>query len=114
MTFLRVQAILYYMNVEKLEINFGDRVEQLLNEQGIKPGDFYKDIGIVPQAFYDWKKKDQIPYTTTALKVARYFGVTVEWLVTGEEDTPEQKRNKELHERLQQIAAYAAELASKP
>lgn len=104
------------MNVDKLKTNFGSRVEDLLNERRIKPGDFYKAIGIVPQAFYDWKKKDQVPYATTALKVARYFGVTVEYLIEGCTDNPLQakvfelqQKNKELADKLREIADKLAE-----
>lgn len=102
------------MNVDKLETNFGVRVEELLNERQIKPGNFYKDIGIVPQAFYDWKKKDQVPYATTALKIARYFGVSVEYLLTGNRDNPLQEKVEELQARIRQLAALANELAAKP
>ena len=102
------------MNIDKLETNFGVRVEELLDERQIKPGNFYKDIGIVPQAFYDWKKKDQVPYATTALKIARYFGVSVEYLLTGNRDNPLQEKVEELQARIRQLAALANELAAKP
>lgn len=102
------------MNIDKLETNFGVRVEELLNERQIKPGNFYKDIGIVPQAFYDWKKKDQVPYATTALKIARYFGVSVEYLLTGNRDNPLQEKVEELQARIRQLAALANELAARP
>lgn len=102
------------MNVDKLKINFGTRIEELLTERQIKNGDFYKAIGIVPQAFYDWKKKDQVPYATTALKIARYFGVSVEYLLTGNRDNPLQEKVEELQGRIRQLAALANELAAKP
>lgn len=92
------------------EPNFGDRVEQLLKKNNVKPFDFYRGIGIVPQAFYDWKKKGQIPNARSALKIARYFGVTVEYLVTGETTNPLQAKVDELHERLQKIQAYVNEI----
>ena len=102
------------MNVDKLKINFGTRVEELLAERQIKNGDFYKAIGIVPQAFYDWKKKDQVPYATTALKVAQYFGVSVEYLLTGNRDNPLQAKVEELQGRIRQLAALATKLAENP
>ena len=92
------------MNVEKLPINFGQRVETLLKEKQIKPSDFYKAIGIIPQAYYDWKKKGQIPYATTALKVAHFFGVTVEYLITGKDENPLQAKVNELQEKLREIS----------
>ena len=101
------------MNVDKLKVNFGSRVEELLNERQIKPGDFYKAIGIVPQAFYDWKKKDQVPYATTALKVARYFGVTVEYLIDGGIDNPLQAKVFELQQKNKKLADKLREIADK-
>lgn len=96
---------------DKLEKNFGLRVEELLKERDIKPGAFYEAIGIIPQAFYDWKKKSQVPYATTALKVAKYFGVTVEYLIEGTKENPLQEKvfelqrqNKELADKLREIA----------
>ena len=100
--------------MDKLEQNFGQRVEELLKERDIKPGDFYKAMGIVPQAFYDWKKKGQVPYATTAYKVAQCLGVTVEYLITGKNENPLQAKVEELQERLRKISSYAQELASKP
>ena len=102
------------MNVDKLKINFGTRVEQLMQERQIKPGDFYAGVGIVPQAFYDWKKKDQVPYATTALKIAQYFGVSVEYLLTGNRDNPLQAKVEELQGRIRQLAAMATKLAANP
>ena len=106
------------MNVDKLKTNFGLRVEELLQERNIKPRDFYDAIGIAPQAFYDWKKRDQVPYATTALKVAKFFGVTVEYLIEGTSDNPLQAKVDELQKRLRDIAGQlsgiAAEITSKP
>lgn len=100
-------------NVEKLKVNFGTRVEELMKERQIKPGDFYREMGIVPQAFYDWKKKDQVPYATTALKVARFFGVSVEYLITGIRDNPLQAKVEELQARLRAISELAHALSEK-
>ena len=91
-------------NVDKMPINFGTRVEELLTERNIKPGTFYEAIGIIPQAFYDWKNKGRIPFATTALKVARYFGVTVEYLITGENTNPLQAKVDELQAKNRELA----------
>ncbi len=93
--------------MNQLEKNFGLRVEELLQERNIKPIDFYGEIGIIPQNFYDWKKKGSIPNAATALKVARYFGVTIEYLLTGSTDNPLQEVVEELRERLRKIEAIS-------
>mgnify|MGYP002627502636 FL=1 len=97
-------------NIDKLKTNFGTRVEELMRERNVKPGDFYKAMGIVPQAFYDWKKKDQVPYATTALKVAKYFGVSVEYLIEGTLDNPLQKKVEELQGRIRDLAQELSDI----
>lgn len=87
------------------EMNFGLRVEKLMKEREVKPTEFYNAIGIVPQLFYDWKKKSTAPTTKTALRVASFFNVTVEYLLTGNTDNPLQKRVDELEGKLKQIQA---------
>ena len=97
-------------NIDKLKTNFGTRVEELMRERNVKHGDFYKAMGIVPQAFYDWKKKDQVPYATTALKVAKYFGVSVEYLIEGTLDNPLQKKVEELQGRIRDLAKELSDI----
>ena len=84
-------------------MNFGLRVEELMKERDVKPNDFYNAIGIVPQLFYDWKKKGTVPTTKTAFRVASFFNVTIEYLLTGSTDNPLQKRVDELESKLKQI-----------
>lgn len=96
--------------MENEEENFGTRVEKLMKEKQVKPFDFYRAMNIVPQAFYDWKKKGQVPSAKTALKVAHYFGVSVEYLVSGVETNPLVSKVEELQERLRKISAYVTEL----
>lgn len=98
--------------METSELNFGLRVENLLKERNVKPAVFYDNIGIVPQLFYDWKKRAQAPNARTALKVAQYFGVTVEYLLTGETTNPLQKKVEELQKKLREVAEFASMKAS--
>ena len=97
-----------------VNFNFGLRVEELLREREIKPFEFYRAIGIVPQNFYDWKKKGSSPTAMTALKVAKYLGVSVEYLLTGERDNPLQAKVEELQERLRKIASFTSDMANNP
>lgn len=87
-----------------LIFNFGTRVEELLNERNIKYSDFCKAVGIIPQSLYDWKKKSQTPNALTALKVAKFFGVSVEYLLTGNRDNMLQDKVDELRNKLEQIS----------
>ena len=88
------------------ESNFGLRVEELLVTRQIKPADFYAGVDINPQLFYDWKKKSQAPNARTAYKVAQFFGVTVEYLLTGNTNNPLQKKVEELQKQLNKIREF--------
>lgn len=68
-----------------MEFNLGIRVKDLLKSKNVKPSDFCKEMGISSQNFYDWQKKGSSPNAMTALKVAQYLGVTVEYLLTGKD-----------------------------
>ncbi|MBR0031424.1 MAG: helix-turn-helix transcriptional regulator [Treponema sp.] len=67
------------------QFNLGTRVEQILIQRSITPTDFCKEMGVSHQNYYDWKKKGATPNAMTALKVAQYLGVTVEYLLTGKD-----------------------------
>ncbi len=84
------------------QMNFGTRIEELLNNRQVKPADFYREIGIASQNYYDWKKKGATPNAITALKIAMFFGVSVEYLLTGKDFATLQSESnyKEKYENL--------------
>ena len=100
--------------MNQLDKNFGFRVEALMKERKVKPFDFYEAVGIIPQNYYDWKKRGTVPMASTALKVAQYFGVTVEYLLTGNNTNHLQAKVDELQNRLREIGAYIAEMTKLP
>lgn len=59
---------------------------KLLNEKGCKTSDVCKATGIVASTFSDWKKGKSSPKTDKLQKIADYFCVSLEYLMTGEED----------------------------
>ena len=95
-----------------LEKNFGARVEQLIEERHIKVTDFIEHAGISKQSLYDWKRRGQAPNARLALRIAKYFGVTVEYLLTGETSNPLQATVDELHAQLKQIREFVLEHTS--
>ena len=60
---------------------------RLCNEKGLKPNNVAKHLGIASGTVSGWKNKGQIPQDGNLIKIANYFGVTVEYLL-GKEDTP--------------------------
>lgn len=59
--------------------------EKLLEEKGITPYRVYKETGISTATLSDWKNGKSKPKADKMKKIADYFGVSVEYLMTGEE-----------------------------
>lgn len=65
---------------------------QLLDRTGKKASDVAKATGIPSSTFSDWKKGKSSPKAEKLQKIADYFGLSVDYLMTGKEE-PEEKRN---------------------
>ena len=64
---------------------------ELCRNHGISPNKVARILGIGPSSFTDWKK-GSTPRTDKLKKIADYFGVSVEYLMTGQEkSTPVQE-----------------------
>lgn len=64
-----------------------NRIDNLLSQNKLKRIDLVKATGIGESTIRAWIK-GSIPSAEAAYKVAQYLGVTVEWLVTGENKNP--------------------------
>ena len=64
--------------------------EKLLKSRNVKVSDVSKMTGIRSGVFSDWKAGRYTPKTDKLQKIADYFGVSLEYLTTGEdtEKTP--------------------------
>jgi len=64
-----------------------ERIDDLLSGRKEKRASLCSAIGINPGAVTNWcGKKQSLPRADVALAVADYFGVSLRWLLTGEED----------------------------
>ncbi|WP_230398014.1 helix-turn-helix domain-containing protein [Novisyntrophococcus fermenticellae] len=63
--------------------------EQLLQKHGVSAYRVAKDAGVTQTALSNWKSGRNTPSMITLQKIADYFGVTVDYLMTGKE--PERK-----------------------
>ena len=66
--------------------------EQLLQKYGVTPYKVSKETGVSQSSLSDWKLGKITPKTSTLKKIADYFGVTVDYLMTGETSSGK-KRN---------------------
>lgn len=87
--------------------------EKLLKQYGVTAYRVGKETGIPASTFSDWKKGKSKPKQEKLQKIADYFGVTLDYLTTGERDpqkkettlTPKDERDisKKLGETLNQL-----------
>lgn len=70
---------------------------KLLDERGVTAYKVSKATGIAGSTFTDWKNGRSTPKQDKLQKIADYFGVSIEYLMTGKEDTA--KEESELNAR---------------
>ena len=67
--------------------------EQLLQKYNITPYKVAKETGVTQSTLSDWKRGRSTPKSDNMKKIADYFGVTVDYLMTGKENIPEEKKS---------------------
>lgn len=79
--------------------------QKLLNEKGVKTSDVARATGISNMTFSDWKRGKSVPKIDKLQKIADYFGVTVEYLMTGKNsETQLSKRDeRDIGKKLEEI-----------
>lgn len=65
-----------------------ERFAELLKIGGKRPSDVTEATGISSTVFSEWKSGKSQPKVDKLVKIARYLGTTVEYLVTGEASEP--------------------------
>ena len=63
--------------------------EQLLQKHGVSPYKVSKDTGVTQTSLSNWKTGKSTPTTKTLQRLADYFGVTLDYLMTGQEEPKE-------------------------
>lgn len=61
--------------------------EQLLQKYGVSTYKVAKETGIAQSVFSSWKNGVSTPKPDKLIKIANYFGVSVDYLMTGKEET---------------------------
>ena len=64
-----------------------ERIEELRNSRGISQGKLEKELGFSNGSISKWK--NSTPNPERLKKLADYFGVSVEYIMTGEDSNPE-------------------------
>ena len=66
---------------------FWDNFVALCNENDTKPNPVAKQLGLSSGSVTSWKN-GKVPHHSTLLKIADYFNVSVDYLLTGQKETP--------------------------
>ena len=93
--------------------------ELALKEKGLKNSDVVKGTGISSSTFTDWKKGRYEPKADKMQKIADFLGVSVEYLMTGEQkeyyiDPETAKVAQEIFENKELRLLFDAAIDAKP
>lgn len=66
---------------------FWENFVSLCDKNGTKPNPVAKELGISSGSVTFWKK-GKVPHHSTLIKIANYFGVSVDYLLTGQKEKP--------------------------
>ena len=73
--------------------------EQLLQRNGISAYRVAKEAGVTQTALSNWKNGRNMPSAPTLQKIADYFGVSIDYLMTGKETEEKESKLKPKDER---------------
>ena len=88
---------------------FFDNFVKLCEEKGVRPSRALTDAGVPKSAYSYWRTEassgnDAKPTNQNAVKLAQYFGVTVDYLLTGEQkENPPQQPQSEVDAAVERI-----------
>ena len=77
----------------KGEQNMYEIFAQLLEKYNVTPYKVSKETGVAQTTLSDWKRGRSTPKSDNMKKIADYFGVTVDYLMTGKNEQPKEKKN---------------------
>lgn len=66
-------------------MSFGKRLKQLRNVEGISMASLGTHIGTSSSRISDWENEKTHPSSVFIVRIARYFNVSIDWLLTGVE-----------------------------
>lgn len=82
---------------------FWSNVKPLIKSKKITQQVLADDIGISFNTLQSWITKDRLPDVVSAFKIARALGVSVEYLVTGEDSNPYKTKIEELKKIIMEL-----------
>ena len=59
---------------------FGERLKELREEQGLSGTQLAKKLNLHHSSIYKWEEGSQVPILTTAIQLAKFFDVTLDYI----------------------------------
>lgn len=85
--------------------------EQLLQKYGVSSYKVAKETGVTQSTLSDWKRGRSTPKSENMKKLADYFGVSIDYLMTGKDDSiKEPKLNAKDEKDIMNILANTKQL----
>jgi transcriptional regulator with XRE-family HTH domain len=86
-----------------------ERIDAKLKDKNLKRQAVCDYAGCTPTAIVHWKKQGSIPAADTAIKIAQFLDVSVEWLITGQDPNGLSEEDRSLLSKWHELAAAAKE-----
>lgn len=64
---------------------FINNFERLRKQAGLSRKKVFEDLGLSQSLFANWKKQNKLPNVETVFKISKYFNVSMENLLIGED-----------------------------
>lgn len=84
-------------------MNFSQRLEELMNRNGITKFRLSKQLNVSPSTISNWLNGESSPNIDRIRQIAEFFNVSTDFLLTGEEATIPQMSPNESFEQLEDI-----------
>lgn len=88
--------------------------QKLRDERGLKDSDVAREASVSKSTFSDWKVGRSKPGIKKLQKIADFFGVTVDYLMTGKEDEQKEKDNDDLKQKYRELEELLRSDSMKP
>ncbi len=89
-----------------------ERIESLRKSKGLSQGKLEKQLGFSNGSISKWK--NSTPKVERLQKLADFFGVSVEYLMTGKEDEQKEKDNTDLKQKYSELEELLRSDSMKP
>ena len=84
-------------------MEFIDRLDELIAKSGKNKNQIAKDLGLTKNYYVNWKNRGNVPDGETLNLLSKYFGVSVDYLLTGENKKSSSKTADEWYNRFSSL-----------